>query len=31
MKDFWQMIWQEQVDKIVMVTQLVEEERVTLC
>jgi hypothetical protein len=26
MKDFWQMIWQERVDKIVMVTQLVEEE-----
>jgi hypothetical protein len=29
-KDFWQMIWQERVDKIVMVTQLVEGKVVTL-
>jgi protein tyrosine phosphatase len=30
MKDFWQMIWQERVDKIVMVTQLIEGKVVTL-
>jgi protein tyrosine phosphatase len=29
MKDFWQMIWQERVEKIVMVTQLVEGKVVT--
>ena len=29
MKDFWQMIWQERVEKIVMVTQLVEGRAVT--
>lgn len=29
-KEFWQMIWQERVDKIVMVTQLVEGGMVTL-
>jgi protein tyrosine phosphatase len=29
MKEFWQMIWQERVEKIVMVTQLVEGSVVT--
>jgi protein tyrosine phosphatase len=27
-KDFWQMVWQEKVDIIVMVTKLEEERRV---